>query len=176
MKVGINQAKQALGASGQVLHNWEFNIVKSPVGVQVPLEFLLRLSSSTIPTSETEYVDAELFGHKFTAGSKTLYNGEITLSAYEGIDGRTQDFLKQLEHNSWSQTVQDTFGSSENIEDQKFDATLMLMGGSADAPTRIFTLVGCLMSMTDRGALGQELALQTINVSIRYDTFYESSI
>lgn len=173
---GFNAVRKALGKAGQALHNWELSIVKPPANVSVPDDFVLRFKSAGIPVSETEYAHAELAGFKFIAASKVDRSGEIEGVVYEGIDGVSQDFLKELERNSWSFTEDDMFGNQAAIDEQKMVITLKLLSGLDNEPTRIFTLDGALINLTGRGELGQDLALQELNIKIVYDVYYEKNL
>lgn len=174
MKVGLNEIRQSLGRAAQSLHNWELKIIKPPKGVQIPKEFLLRVQSAGLPVATTEYANVDLGGHSFTGASKTARNGEINLVALEGIDAKTQEIFKQLENLSWNFTNSDVFGNQTPIADQKMEVAMNLMSGLDNTVTKTYNFSGALFHMTDRGQLGQDLALQQIAFSMRYDYFLES--
>jgi len=167
------QVKNALGKSAQSLMDWRLRIIKSPQGISIPETFSLRVKEvSPLPVPKMESAKVELSGHKFTGATKTDLSGETTLTVYEGVDALTQSILKQIANQGWGFNENDVTGNQAAIEDRKMTILLELMQN--DKVNYSIELRDALMSLEDRGSLGQDLALQELKIKVEYDTFYEN--
>jgi len=173
MKLGINSRKAAMGEVQTTLH-WDVEISKPATAVGAPdKDVMLRITTHGLPLETEEYQDVELGGFKFTGSVKVDKSGELPFEAYEGTDGKVNNYFMKWLNARWSADGKDTFGKQHTMAELKADIKITLRGPD-DAPTRTFVLIGAIVRRDNRGGdLGQTADLQKPAMTIKYDDFHE---
>lgn len=149
LKPDINNVR-ALGHH-QTTYDWGIQFVNLPSMLKgfSSADLNTRCTTMTLPSREIEAIPINLRGHKVFQHGIVNYKNQLTMTLYETVDSKVQDFLDAYMNTQWTPITGTQVPKSLN--QCTFLLTLL---DSEHNPTKYYTIVGAwLQGYTPSGDL-----------------------
>jgi len=145
------------------------------------LEFKADSIDGCPPASEEELVEIDVGGFHFTYQGKVTKNGEVSVHAFEDVDGKVGKLyraIKRLYYKSGASAS--SANAAENVASallkpsDRFKVTIILADNTGK-PTRQWVFHDCIPKAEQEGALGQEGEPMKYNFTFVYSMYAEDN-
>jgi len=155
-------------------NKWRFQIVKEPKATNIDLpsidwnDYDLRCYTHDIPKPTATNSEIQVHGFKIKQQTSVDYSGQLTITFWQGVDFKIEQFFWGL----FNASEDPEKGTTTNREDLKFDFKLISLDPSDELKeVREILVIGALVTDMDSGQLtgDQQADPAQLTVTIDYD-------